>query len=308
MKPAMNKLPSLRNLSYLLALHQHQNFNRAAQACNVSQSTLSSGIQNLEEQLGCLLIERDHKSFLFTSIGEEIVEQARQILTATEELLNFAQSQGKTMEGPLRLGCIPTIAPFLLGTLTKQLQQDYPKLYLNIREDTTNNLLLQLRNGELDVLILALPVDLQGNQSYTLGRDPFKLVMHQSLATNLSEPVQYHKLPDNSIFLLEKEHCLTGHAVAACELADSSKINPFTATSLHSLVQMADAGLGATFIPKMAIDHGILNGTELVALQPSGQQAFREIGLIYRPTTTRRQTFRQLAKCIAALLPEPLLT
>ena len=300
----MSKLPSLKNLSYLLALHQHQNFNRAAQACHVSQSTLSSGIQNLEEQLGCQLIERDHKSFLFTGMGEEVVQQARKIITETEELLHFAQSQGKTMEGPLRLGCIPTIAPFLLGDLSKFVHQNHPQLHLNIREDTTANLLQLLRNGELDVLILALPMDIQGNQSYLLGRDPFKLVMHKSLADNLKEPVAYDLLPDESIFLLEKEHCLTGHAVAACELADSSKINPFTATSLHSLVQMADAGLGATFIPQMAIDRGILNGTDLVALQPKGQQAARDIGLIYRSTTNRRQTFRKLAEIIADLLPE----
>ena len=300
----MTKLPSLKNLSYLLALHEHQNFNRAAQACHVSQSTLSSGIQNLEDQLGCQLIERDHKSFLFTSIGDELVRQARRIITSTEELMNYAQSQGKLMEGPLRLGCIPTIAPFLLGDLSKSLAKDYPKLHLRIREDTTHNLLQLLRNGELDVLILALPMDINGNQKYVLGRDPFKLVMHKSLAESLEEPVDYSKLPDESIFLLEKEHCLRGHAVSACELVDSSKINPFTATSLHSLVQMADAGLGATFVPQMAIDNGILTGTDLVALQPTGAEAAREIGLIYRPTTTRRQTFRVLAECIADLLPE----
>ncbi len=303
----MSKLPSLRNLSYLLALHEHQNFNRAAKACHVSQSTLSTGIQNLEELLDCQLIERDHKSFLFTSLGEEIVEQARGILSSTGELLTFAKSKGNPMEGPLRLGCIPTIAPFLLGDLSKKIHNDYPKLQLYIREDTTANLLQFLKNGELDAVILALPMDLEGNQSYLLGRDPFKLVMHQELASPLAEPVVYNQLPDRSIFLLEKLHCLTDHAVAACELADSNKINPFTATSLHSLVQMADARLGATFVPQMAIDRGILNGTELKALQPSGQQAAREIGLAYRPTTNRRQTFRQLAECIATLLPEPLI-
>lgn len=300
----MSKLPSLKNLSYLLALHQHQNFNRAAEACHVSQSTLSSGIQNLEEQLGCQLIERDHKSFLFTGMGEQVVTQARTILTSTEELLNFAQSQGKIMEGPLRLGCIPTIAPFLVGDLSKLVQETYPKLQLNIREDTTTNLLQALKNGELDVLILALPIDLQGNQHWVLGRDPFKLVMHESLAEAIKEPVDYGQLPEQSIFLLEKEHCLTGHAVAACQLADSSRINPFTATSLHSLVQMADARLGATFLPQMAIDRGILKGTSLKALQPTGQEASREIGLVYRPTTSRRQTFRKLAESIAGLLPE----
>lgn len=300
----MSKLPSLKNLSYLLALHQHKNFNRAAAACNVSQSTLSSGIQNLEEQLNCQLIERDHKSFLFTGMGEQVVESARDIISSTEELLNFAQSQGNVMEGPLRLGCIPTIAPFLIGTLSKQLLEKFPKLTLDICEDTTNNLLNSLANGDLDVLVLALPMDLHGNQKWVLGRDPFKLVMHKSLAETIREPVDYDQLPDRSIFLLEKEHCLTGHAVSACQLTESTKVNPFTATSLHSLVQMADARLGATFIPQMAIDKGILQGTDLIALKPIGQDAAREIGLVYRPTTSRRQTFRKVAEEIAGLLPE----
>jgi LysR family transcriptional regulator, hydrogen peroxide-inducible genes activator len=300
----MSKLPSLKNLSYLLALHQHQNFNRAAQACFVSQSTLSSGIQNLEEQLGCQLIERDHKSFLFTSMGEEIVERSRLILTQTEELVNHAQSQGKTMEGPLRLGCIPTIGPFLLGPLSRQLHQQFPRLQLQIREDTTAALLQLLKNGELDALILALPIETQGNQHWLLGKDPFKMVMHPDLANKVGEPVDYNELPDQSIFLLENEHCLTGHAVTACRLGNREKINPFTASSLHSLVQMAEARVGATFVPQMAIAQGILSNTSLVALTPTDSDAYREIGLVFRPTTSRRQTFRKLAEVIADLLPE----
>ncbi|RUO30959.1 LysR family transcriptional regulator [Aliidiomarina sedimenti] len=299
----MNKLPSLKNLSYLLALHQHQNFNRAAQACYVSQSTLSSGIQNLEEQLGCQLIERDHKSFLFTSMGEEIVDLSRNILTQTEELMNHAQSQGNIMEGPLRLGCIPTIGPFLLGPLSRRLHDDFPKLQLQIREDTTAHLMQLLKNGELDALILALPIETQGNQSWVLGKDPFKMVLHPDLAKDVGEPVDYNKLPDQSIFLLEHEHCMTGHAVTACRLGNSRKINPFTASSLHSLVQMAEARTGATFVPQMAIDQGILSNTELVALTPTDGEAYREIGLLFRPTTSRRQTFRKIAETVADLLP-----
>ena len=231
----MSKLPSLKNLSYLLALHQEQNFNRAAAECNVSQSTLSSGIQNLEEQLDCQLIERDHKSFLFTALGEEIVEKARDIISASEELLHYAQGQGNIMEGPLRLGIIPTIAPFVIGELSKNLQNKFPKLLLQLSEDTTQNLLHRLLNGELDILLLALPMDIQGNQKWILGRDPFKLVVHKELAETVGEPVDYDKLPDRSIFLLEKEHCMTGHAVAACQLTDSIKMNPFTATGRRPL-------------------------------------------------------------------------
>lgn len=299
----MNKLPSLKNLSYLLALHQHQNFNRAAQACFVSQSTLSSGIQNLEEQLGCQLIERDHKSFLFTGMGEEIVERARAILTSTEELVNHAQSQGKVMEGPLRLGCIPTIGPFILGALSRQLREHYPKLELQIREDTTQQLMNFLRDGDLDILIVALPIDLQGNQQWVVGQDPFKMVLSHDMAALVGEPVIYNKLPDKSIFLLEKEHCLTDHAVTACRLGNREKVNPFTASSLHSLVQMAGSLNGATFVPQMAIDAGILHGTELTTVDPMDGKAYREIGLVFRPTTSRRQTFRKLAEALAALLP-----
>lgn len=303
----MSKLPSLKNLSYLLALHEHQNFNRAAQACFVSQSTLSSGIQNLEEQLGCQLIERDHKSFLFTSMGEEIVERSRDVLIQTEELVNHAQSQGKVMEGPLRLGCIPTIGPFLLGPLSKKLHQEYPKLQLQIREDTTTQLLQLLNNGELDALILALPIDIQGNQHWVLGRDPFKMVVHPDIAKSVGEPVNYAKIPDQSVFLLEDEHCLTGQAVTACRLSNSKKINPFTASSLHSLVQMAEARVGATFVPQMAIEQGILSNTSLLALIPTDTDAYREIGLVFRPTTSRRRTFRKIAEIVAKLLPVPTL-
>ena len=299
----MSKLPSLKNLNYLIALHQQQNFNRAAAACNVSQSTLSSGIQNLEEQLGCQLIERDHKSFLFTALGEEVVEQARKIITSTEELMHYAKGHGNIMEGPVRLGIIPTIAPFVVAELSRRVQAKFTKLDLQISEHTTANLLSALRDGELDILLLALPMDIHGNQKWLLGRDPFKLVAHKEIADQLGEPVDYDKLPDGSIFLLEKEHCLTGHAVSACQLTDTVKVNPFTATSLHSLVQMADAKKGATFMSQMAIDRGILDNTDLKPLKPAGQEAFRDIGMVYRPTTSRRQTFRKLAELIAPLLP-----
>lgn len=303
MPKLITKLPSLKNLTYLLALHQHQNFNRAAQASFVSQSTLSSGIQNLEEQLGCQLIERDHKSFLFTAMGEEIVERARTILTETEELVHYAQSKGNIMEGPLRLGCIPTIGPFLLGPLTRSLKEKFPQLKLQVREDTTEQLLNYLRDGDLDALILALPVDIQGNQQWVLGRDPFKFVYHPSLLARQEKPINYNLLPDHSIFLLESEHCLTGHAVTACKLDNTKKVNPFTASTIHSLVQMAESLPGATFMPQMAINQGIIENTELVSIAPTEGNAYREIGLVFRPTTTRRQTFRKVAEVIAALLP-----
>nr|WP_198173974.1 hydrogen peroxide-inducible genes activator [Gallaecimonas pentaromativorans] len=303
----MMRLPSIKNLTYLLALEEHQNFNRAAKACNVSQSTLSAGIQNLEEQLGCQLIERDNKSFLFTATGLEAINRARDIVNHTRDLVEFVQNQASPMSGEVRLGCIPTIAPFLLSKVVTQANDAYPELKLLLREDTTQNLLAMLERGELDLILLALPVDTKGFHTMRLGKDPFSQVMHKELFEKWGQDADPKKLPDRSVFLLEKEHCLTDHAVSACHLTDSTKINPFAATSLHTLVQMVNAKLGTTFLPQLAIDAGILTGTDLVASRMADDNAYREIGLVWRQTSSRIRTYRRLGELIAKELPESLL-
>ncbi|PHQ74321.1 MAG: LysR family transcriptional regulator [Shewanella sp.] len=300
----MKHLPSLKNLFYLVNLHQEQNFNRAAKVCHVSQSTLSSGIQNLEEQLGHQLIERDHKSFIFTAIGEEVVQRSRKLLTDVDDLVELVKHQGEPMTGDIRLGCIPTIAPFLLSKVVKHCQSTYADLTLFLKEDTTERLLDALAKGELDLLLLALPVDTSGFHRMKVGIDPFKLVVHEELTDVINEPLDYESLPDQSIFLLQAEHCITGHAVSACELANSAKVNPFAATSLHTLVQMVNSKLGTTFLPQMAIDAGILNDTELRVMQPPGEAPYREIGLVWRQTSSRILTFRTLGLAIQNILEQ----
>ncbi|UXI00732.1 hydrogen peroxide-inducible genes activator [Photobacterium sp. TY1-4] len=298
----MNKFPSLKQLHYLVTLFETRHFGEAAKRCFVSQSTLSSGVQNLEELLGCQLIERDNKSLVFTSTGEDVVERSRELLARTQDLMELSNHQGDGMDGQLRIGCIPTIAPFLLCDLVQAVNQLHPNLHLLLREDTTANLLTALRNGEMDVLILALPVEINGMYSEVVGRDAFKMVISQKQAAQVSNPLRYADLPDESVFLLEKEHCLTDHAVSACQLTSKEKINPFTATSLHTLVQMVANGLGTTFIPQMAINHGILDNQNLVVVEPPGKEAYREIGLVWRPTSSRTQTFARLAEIVKGLL------
>ncbi|MCF1427150.1 MAG: hydrogen peroxide-inducible genes transcriptional activator OxyR [Shewanella sp.] len=298
----MKHLPSLKNLFYLVNLHQQQNFNRAAKVCHVSQSTLSSGIQNLEEQLGHQLIERDHKSFMFTAIGEEVVLRSRKLLTDVDDLVELVRNQGEPMTGEIRLGCIPTIAPFLLSRVVRHCQYTYPQLTLLLKEDTTDRLLESLGKGELDLLLLALPVDTRGYHKMKVGVDPFKMVVHKDLQADFHDPVDYQLLPDESIFLLQSEHCITGHAIGACQLSDSAKVNPFAATSLHTLVQMVNSKLGTTFLPQMAIDAGILNDTELQVINPPGEAPYRDIGLVWRQTTSRISTFRNLGLEIEKLL------
>ncbi len=301
----MNKWPSLKQLHYLVTLHETRHFSEAAERCFVSQSTLSKGIQNLEELIGCPLYEKkDKKSpLVFTQAGEMVVSQGRELLAKGQDLIELGNlCQGDAMQGQLKLGCIPTIAPFLLCDLVQEVNARYPQLNLLLREDTTANLLAALRHGELDVLILALPMDIGNMDSCIVGHDLFKMVISRNQADRIRVPIKYDDLPDESVFLLENEHCLTEHAVSACKLTEKEKINPFSATSLHTLVQMVANGLGTTFIPQMAIEHGLLENQNLIVVEPPGQQAYRDIGLVWRPSSSRRDSFLQLADVVSELL------
>ncbi len=301
----MNKWPSLKQLHYLVTLHETRHFSEAAEKCYVSQSTLSKGIQNLEELIGCPLYEKkDKKSpLVFTQTGEMVVQQGRELLAKGQDLVELGRMcQGSEMQGKLKVGCIPTIAPFLLSKLVQEVNTRFPQLNMLLREDTTTNLLAALRQGELDVLILALPVNIDGMESRIVGTDPFRMIISRDQADSIKVPIRYDDLPNESVFLLENEHCLTEHAVSACQLTDKEKINPFSATSLHTLVQMVANGLGTTFIPQMAIDHGLINNQHLVVVDPPGRQAHRHIGLVWRPSSSRVSTFNQLADVVSGLL------
>ncbi|WP_337969366.1 hydrogen peroxide-inducible genes activator [Vibrio pectenicida] len=300
----MIKWPNLKQLHYLITLHETRHFSEAAKKCFVSQSTLSKGIQNLEELIGCPLYEKKDKKgpLVFTLAGKQVVKQGRELLAKGQDLVELGRiCQGDEMQGQLRVGCIPTIAPFLLCDLVQEVNRSFPMLNLLLREDTTNNLLAALRHGELDVLILALPVDIGGMESKIVGSDPFKMIISRHQANAIRTPIKYDDLPDESVFLLEKEHCLTEHAVSACQLTSKEKINPFSATSLHTLVQMVANGMGTTFIPQMAIDHGLIENQNLVVVEPPEQQAHRHIGLVWRPSSSRVNTFNQLAQVVSDL-------
>ncbi|MDX1677542.1 hydrogen peroxide-inducible genes activator [Arsukibacterium sp.] len=297
----MKRLPSVKQLQYLLALHEHQHFGRAAEACFVGQSTLSAAIANLEETMQTQLLERDHKTFIFTSLGEDVVRQARHIIEQCEELTEYAKSQGKPMAGPFRLGCIPTIAPFVLSEVMSLCRERYPDLQLLLREDTTDNSLHALAEGRLDMVLLALPYETGAFHTEVLAQDGFKLVLHKDwLGRGFNQDIS--QWPDESIFLLEREHCLTGHAVKACELEDSRKVNPFFATSLHTLIQMVNNKLGVTFIPQMAINTGLLESTELITQQPSSGNAYRDIGVAWRPTSNKERSYRLMTSLISEVL------
>ena len=294
-------LPNLKHLRYLIALYQEQNFHRAAAACFVSQSTLSSAIFKLEEQLNCQLIERDNKSFIFTTQGIEVVEKSRQLLVSANELVSFAKQQGNEYSGTVRIGCIPTIAPFLLTDFVQACQSKLPELDLFLREDTTENLIKLLNNGEIDLLILALPVALNNFHCKLVGKDRFFMAGDEMLVNKFSQTASYQHLPEQSIFLLSSEHCLTEHALSACQLADKSRINSFSASSLSTLVQMTAFHQGFTFLPEMAVNKGV-GENEGLTIAPLDRDYYREIGVVWRKTSMRNTLYNELSEVISTLL------
>ena len=294
-------LPNLKHLHYLVVLHQHQHFNKAANACFISQSTLSSAIIKLEEQLNCQLIERDHKAFVFTPQGEAIVVMAQNLINDATDLIHYGQAQGDDEKGSLTIGCIPTIAPYILQELAEKSKQDLSELALYFVESTTDNLLQQLAQGKIDVAITAMPVKNHQFKSKILGQDPFYIAGDKALVKQFKKSYDYKTLPESSVFLLTQENCLTEHALAACKLAEPSKIHQFSASTLSTLVQMTAFHKGFTFLPEMAVNKGIGQHEDLV-IEKLGDNVYREIGMLWRSTSIRHKTYFKVGDLIEKIL------
>ncbi len=291
----MNVLPSLRQLRHLVALAEHGHFGRAARASHVTQSTLSASIKELEQTLGAVLIDRGQRRALLTPLGRDTVERSRRVLAEAQELVRAAREGGAPLAGELRLGVIPTISPYLLPPILPRLRKAHPRLRLFLVEDLTERLVAQLDAGTLDALLLALPCDCGTNETTGLGSDPFSVVVPRGHPLAVLERVPPERLRGEPLLLLKDGHCLREHALAACALRDAAAPEGFEATSLLTLVQMVDNGIGITLLPQMALDAGILRGTGLAAVPLGGLRPSREIGLAWRRGSARRVEFQMLA-------------
>lgn len=298
----MKPTPTLRQLRYLVAVVERCHFGQAAEACLVSQSTLSAAIQELEDLLGAPLLERTKRTVVPTPLGRDIAERARELLKAAEDLVDMAAVSRDPMSGPLRLGVIPTIGPFLIPRIAPLLRREFPGLKLYLREDQTARLLTQLNAGELDAAILALPYPMEDTESLEIGEDRFWVVCppgHRLCHAAVARPAD---MALEDLLLLEDGHCLRDHALAACSLEGARRNIAFQGTSLHTLVQMVADGLGVTLVPQMALDAGILRGLDLPAVPLAGDAPSRRIGLVWRRTSARKETFRRLGAVLQAEL------
>jgi LysR family hydrogen peroxide-inducible transcriptional activator len=291
----MKPTPTLRQLRYLVAVVDRCHFGQAAAASNVSQSTLSASIQELEELLGAPLLERTKRSVVPTPLGRAVADRARGLLRGAEDLVDLAQAARDPLSGPLHLGVIPTIAPFLLPRAMPRLRASFPRLDLYLREDQTARLLERLDAGELDAALLALPYALGDLEVMDLGEDRFSIVQPAG-------HVPASNIADENLLLLEDGHCLRDQALAACELEGARRNAGFNGTSLHTLAQMVANGLGVTLMPQMAIDAGILRGLDVTVRALSGAVPHRRIGLVWRRSSARVETFRALGGALKSEL------
>src|SRR5215468_436706 len=297
----MEAFPTLKQLRHLVALADNRHFGKAAKACLVTQSTLSASLKELEDILQAPLVDRTNRRVAFTPLGEATVERARRMLEDAQALVHAAQGERAPLTGTVRLGVIPTIGPFLLPRILPGLRKAWPKLKLYLREDQTDPLLEQLHAGRLDALVLALPYDCGNVETALLFKDRFSLALRRDHPLADAKRIGPKDVESETLLLLQEGHCLRGHALSACRIGDKAHADAFEATSLPTLVQMVDNGLGVTLLPQLALDAGVLKGTEMVARPVDVDNPERDIALIWRKGTARKKEFQLLAQEIARL-------
>ena len=296
---------TLQELRYLIALADKGHFVRAAEACHISQSTLSTQLKKLEDYLGVSLFERNKHRLMPTPIGAAIIERARTALDVVDEIRDLARRDHEPMAGPLRLGVIPTLGPYLVPYVIPTIRTLFPKLHLFLREDLTANLLERLRHGELDALLLALPIHGEDVEVMPLFREPFLVALPRAHALEKKQHINEKELANHSVLLLEEGHCMRDQALAICGSTPSVERDEFKATSLETLRQMVASGVGCTLLPALATLPGIgsvQNG--LVQIRPFASPVpTRTIGIAWRHRYPREATVKQLAEVIRNNLP-----
>ena len=292
---------TLRQLRYLEALGEHRHFGRAAEACAVTQPALSMQIRELEKVLGVELVERRPGEIVLTDIGIEVLRRGGRVLSETRDLIDFARHHGRPLTGRLRLGVIPTIAPYLLPCILPALQRRCPELRVELRESQTKVLLDELTRGALDLVMLALPVAEGELEAMPLFDDPFLLAVPAGDPHSESERVNVDDIDRERLILLEEGHCLRDQALAYCGNGGHGNAMGLGATSLTTVMQMVANGYGVTLVPQVAVDVEVRDERiKLLRLTPP--QPGRTIGLVWRQTSPRKVDFVALGQLVTEAL------
>lgn len=297
--------PSIRQLEYAVALADAGHFGRAARACHITQPALSAQIQALEQELGVRLFERSRRGASVTPTGRWVTARARALLEGIDELCDVARGAREPLSGPLRMGVIPTVAPYLLPAWLPHVRKRWPQLRLILREDRTERIVEQLVDAELDVLLLALPIERPDVEAFSIFREPFVLVAPRDHPLGRRRgPVAQADLAEHDVLLLEDGHCLRDQALAVCRAAGARESGALRATSLTTLVQMVIGGLGVTLLPTSALDVQLRGDEHIVVRRFRAPAPGREIGLLWRRTSPRGEEFSALGELLKAHAPK----
>ncbi|MDC9607000.1 DNA-binding transcriptional regulator OxyR [Xenorhabdus griffiniae] len=288
---------NIRDLEYLVALAEYRHFRRAADACHVSQPTLSGQIRKLEDELGVMLLERTSRKVLFTQQGMLLVEQAKTILREVKVLQEMASLQGESMSGPLHIGLIPTIGPYLLPLIIPELHKLFPKLEMYLHEAQTLNLLAQLDSGKLDCAILALVKETEAFIEVPLFEEPMKLAVYEEHKWSGRDKIKMAELSGEKLLMLEDGHCLRDQAMGFCFQAGAKEDTHFRATSLETLRNMVAAGSGITLLPDLSVPNE-RSRDGVCYLECYEPEPKRSVILVYRPGSPLRGRYEQLAEAI----------
>jgi len=289
---------NLRDLEYLLAVEEERHFHRAADRCFVSQPTLSGQLKKLEQELGVQLVERNNRQVRMTEAGRAVTEQARRVLNEARAIKSIAQTFHDPMKGELQVGLIPTVAPYLLPVIMPLLKKQYPELKLWLHEQQTAVLLNKLRNAELDLLILALPVETDEFEELDLFSEAFWLAASRNEPLAKKKSIGIADLQDREMLLLEEGHCLRGQALEVCFSAGARESSGFRATSLETLRHMVGEGMGMTLIPELAVPKRHLRTDPVCYFPFKNPKPSRRIGMLFRKGSYREDVFQNMAGLI----------
>jgi len=292
--------PTIRQLEYFVALAERLSFRKAADACHVSQPSLSAQIAQMEASFGVKLFERDPRGVQLTGAGQALVPAAEEILAGCTRLGQLARSLGAPLTGPLRLGVIPTIGPYLLPKVLPALQAAYPELELFLREEMTERLLEQLEEGKLDLLLLAIDLELGNVATLPLFSDPFVLAVSDQDELANTDVASISDLAGRTTLLLDEGHCLREQTLPLCEAAGGNEHGSFRASSLGTITQMVASGLGITLIPELAIEREAAAVPQLRTIPFGADGPSRSVGLAWRANSPRTEEYQSLGATMAA--------
>jgi len=290
-------MTSLKQLRYLDAVARHGHFGKAAAHCAVSQPALSMQIQELEQELGVQLVERRRQGAQLTQAGREVARRAQRILNEVRDIGDFARQCREPLSAPVRLGVIPTVAPYVLPALLPLVREGYPQLVLQVRETHTLQLVAELIDGTLDLLLLALPVEHPEVETLRLIEDRFLLAMPPGRKLRGRVRATSEFFEHDRLLLLEEGHCLRDQALAFCHLRQVEGVDTFGASSLSTIVQMVANGMGLTFLPEISIGQEAM-GDRVSLGRFADPEPSRLLGLAWRRSSPRKEDFKALGRLV----------